>query len=78
MSDTAFRSNRYTSKSLIRCDQCKRVAHHTYKVNFGGFLYNFCSGECTEVSRQNFEKNKNIVFVDSTPKSPDYLPEMDE
>lgn len=74
----SFRANRYQSKSLIKCNFCGRVAHHTYKIPFGEFTYNLCSGQCIETSRQNYEKNKNINFVDSTLRSPDLTPEMVE
>lgn len=73
----AFRANRYTTQSLTKCDQCGRVSHHIYRVPFGEFTYNLCSGECVERSRQNYESRKDIRFAPQVEPSPDFVPGMD-
>lgn len=71
----AIKALRYTTDALIKCAYCGRVSHHIYKIPFGEFTYNLCSGQCVENARQNYEKNKDIKFTDSVELSPDYTGE---
>lgn len=77
MSNGIFRANRYNSPSLIKCEQCGRVAHHTYKIPLGEHVYNLCSGACVQTSMENYENKKDIKFVEAEERSPDYTSEMD-
>lgn len=72
-----FRAFRYQNNFNVKCNKCQRVAKHYYRVPFGEFMYNFCSGECVESARQNYEVNKNIQ-PDLPERSPDFVEGMDE
>jgi len=70
---------RYTTQSRVRCEQCGRTSYHIYKIPFGENTYNLCSGQCVEVSRQNYEEKKDIRFAPAEERSPDMFQlDMDE
>ena len=71
----AIQALRHENTFMKACDKCKRVSHHFYRVPFGEFMYNFCSGECIQRASENFEKNKNINFEVPVERSPDMIGE---